>query len=86
MPTPIKKPVNSVTSVAVEPTAPSAVDPANWPTTAMSDILNSTCTTFETISGTLNRKICRPSGPRVISKAVCFIFFKLIPAKISNNL
>ena len=42
LPMPMRKPVNRNTSVAVEPTAPSASAPANCPTTAISDILKST--------------------------------------------
>ena len=43
LPMPIIKPVNSVTRIAVEPTAPSASALENLPTTATSAILNSTC-------------------------------------------
>ena len=50
---PMSRPVNSVISILVEPTAPSAIGPANLPTTAISDILNRTCRILENISGTL---------------------------------
>ena len=62
---PIKKPVNSVTKILVDPTAPSAVDPANRPTTATSDMLNSTCSRLDRASGRLTRRICFASGPSV---------------------
>ena len=52
-------------NVLVEPTAPSAVDPAKRPTTATSDILNSTCSRLESASGRLTRKICLARGPSV---------------------
>ena len=41
-PRPMSIPVNSVTSIEVEPTLPSAPLPAKRPTTAISDILNNT--------------------------------------------
>ena len=62
---PMRKPVNKVTRMLVEPTAPSAVEPANRPTTATSDMLNSTCSRLERASGRLTRKICFASGPSV---------------------
>ncbi len=48
--------MNRVTSVLVEPTAPSAVEPAKRPTTATSDILNSTCSRLESASGRTDQK------------------------------
>ena len=77
VPTPIRKPVNSVTRMVVEPTAPSAAEPANRPTTAMSDMLNSTCSTFEIISGRLKKRICFPRRPCVKSCFSRFIGFIL---------
>ena len=62
----MRKPVNSVTSVDVEPTEPSAVALENLPTTATSAMLNSTCSSCEKISGTLNRKMFLYNGPSVI--------------------
>ena len=41
-PTPMRMPVNSVTAVAVEPTAAMDSEPANRPMTAISAILNRT--------------------------------------------
>ena len=57
LPRPIRKPVNRVTRVEVEPTEPRAAALENFPTTATSAILNSTCSSWEKISGTLKRKI-----------------------------
>ena len=71
---PIRKPVNRVTRMLVEPTAPSAVEPANRPTTATSDMLNSTCSRLESASGRLTRKICFARGPSVRDVVVDFIF------------
>ena len=51
--------------MVVEPTAPRAWEPANRPTTAMSDILKRACNRLERTSGTLKMKICRASGPSV---------------------
>ena len=70
---PIRKPVNRVTRMLVEPTAPSAVDPANRPTTATSDMLNSTCSRLDRASGRLTSKICLASGPSVRVLVVDFI-------------
>ena len=49
----------------VEPTAPSAVEPANRPTTATSDMLNKTCSRLDNASGRLTRRICFARGPSV---------------------
>ena len=57
----------------VEPTAPSAVDPANRPTTATSDMLNSTCSRLDRASGRLTSKICLARGPSVRVLVVDFI-------------
>ena len=65
LPMPIMKPVNSDTRIVVEPTAPRASAPAKRPTTAMSDMLNSTCSTLESISGRLKRTMDGNSGPSV---------------------
>ena len=73
--TPIKNVVNSVTSVVVEPTLPSACEPANCPTTAMSDMLKSTCKRFDSTSGMLNTRICFARGPFVKS---LLTFFSLL--------
>ena len=43
LPMPMRKPVNSVTRMVVEPTAPRASALENLPTTATSAMLNSTC-------------------------------------------
>ena len=51
---PKRRPVESVTRILVEPTAPRAMGPANFPTTATSDMLKTTCRILENISGTLN--------------------------------
>lgn len=67
LPSPIRKPVNRLTSVVVEPTAPSATEPEKRPTTAISDILNSTCSRLEAISGRLNSRICLYREPLVRS-------------------
>ena len=71
---PIRKPVNRLTRMLVEPTAPSAVEPANRPTTATSDMLNSTCSRLESASGRLTRKICLARGPSVSVLVFDFIF------------
>ena len=65
-PRPINSPVNSATYVVVEPTAPSAPSGPNRPTTATSDILNSTCSTLESMSGRLNRSIFFTGEPEII--------------------
>ena len=74
---PMRNPVNSDTRMAVEPTAPRAMGPANRPTTAMSAILKRTCKRLERIRGKLNRKICFPKGPRVRSRNSCFMLFRM---------
>ena len=56
---------DSVTKMLVEPTAPSAVEPANRPTTATSDMLNKTCSRLDNASGRLTRRICFARGPSV---------------------
>ncbi len=66
LPIPIRKPVNRVTSVVVEPTAPRASALENFPTTATSAILKSTCKSCENISGTLKRKIFFHNEPLII--------------------
>ena len=58
-----EKPVNRVTKMLVEPTEPRAVEPANRPTTATSDILKSTCSRLDRTSGRLTRRICLARGP-----------------------
>ena len=70
---PMRKPVNRVTKMLVEPTAPSAVEPANRPTTAMSDMLNSTCSRLDSASGRLTRRICLARGPSVSDLVFDFI-------------
>ena len=76
----MRKPVNRVTKMLVEPTAPSAVEPANLPTTAKSDMLNSTCSRLDSASGRLTRRICLARGPSVSVWVFDFIvddpFFK----------
>ena len=59
LPIPIKKPVNSVTKIAVEPTEPKAFSfiVEKLPTTAISEILNNTCKILEAIRGILNKNI-----------------------------
>ncbi len=70
----------------VEPTAPSAVEPANRPTTATSDMLNKTCSRLDNASGRLTRRICFASGPSVrdlvLDFMLSFSFFspKTVPA------
>ena len=54
---PMRKPVNIVTRIAVEPTDPKANGPAKRPTTAISDILKRTWRTLESISGMLKTKM-----------------------------
>ena len=61
----MRKPVNRVTKMLVEPTEPRAVEPANRPTTATSDILKSTCSRLDRASGRLTRRICLARGPSV---------------------
>ena len=70
----MRNPVNMVTSVAVEPTAPRDRDPANCPITAISAILKSTCSRFDSINGTLKTSIFFPKDPSVRSCIFCFIF------------
>ena len=69
----MRNPVNIVTSVAVEPTAPRDRDPANCPITAISAILKSTCSRLDSISGTLKISIFFPKDPSVRSCIFCFI-------------
>ena len=66
LPMPIRKPVNSVTSIVVEPTAPSASALENLPTTATSAMLNSTCKSCDSISGPLNTSMFFHREPLVI--------------------
>ena len=54
---PMRMPVKSTVSVEVEPTEPSASGPAKRPTTAISAMLNITCSRLEKIKGRLNRTI-----------------------------
>ena len=68
---PMRKPVNSVTSVDVEPTEPSAVSLANLPTTATSAILNMTCNSCEKTSGMLKSRMFFHSDPSVIWISPC---------------
>ena len=58
----------------VEPTAPSAVEPANRPTTATSDMLNKTCSRLDNARGRLTRRICFASGPSVRDLVLDFMF------------
>ena len=62
----MRKPVKRVTKVEVEPTAPSAVEPAKRPTTATSDMLKRICSRLDSTSGRLTSRICLASGPSVI--------------------
>ena len=57
LPMPMRNPVNSDTRIVVDPTAPKASALENLPTTATSAMLNSTCKSCDSISGTLNRSI-----------------------------
>ena len=66
LPIPISTPVNSVTSIVVDPTEPRACELEKLPTTATSAILNSTCKSCDAISGTLNRKMFLYNDPSVI--------------------
>ena len=66
-PRPMRKPVNMVTRVVVEPTEPRAVAPTNCPTTAKSARLKSTWRRFEQMRGRLKVRICLARGPRVMS-------------------
>ena len=79
--TPIKNVVNSVTSVVVDPTLPSACELANCPTTAISDILKSTCNRLDSTSGILNTRICFAKGPLV--KSLLTFFTSLLIFRIS---
>ena len=74
---PMSSPVNSDTRMTVEPTAPKAMVPANRPTTATSAMLNSTCSRFDKISGTLNASTCFPRGP-VVRSFCAAIFLTLL--------
>ena len=65
---------DSVTKMLVEPTAPSAVEPANRPTTATSDMLNKTCSRLDNASGRLTRRICFARGPSVRDLVLDFMF------------
>ena len=67
LPRPIRKPVNSETSIEVEPTEPSACALAKLPTTATSAMLKVTCNICDIISGMLKRNIFRQSEPCVMS-------------------
>ena len=51
----------------LEPTEPNAMEPANWPTTAISARLNRICSTLDSTSGRLNSMICFHSEPLVRS-------------------
>ena len=62
-PRPIRIPVNKKIICVVEPTEPSGIEPANRPTTAISDMLNKTCSKLEKISGMLNASIFFARGP-----------------------
>ena len=75
-PMPIRNPVKSMISVDVEPTDPSASEVENFPTTATSAILKSTCKTCEIISGTLKRIILLHSGHVVMSSEVLSFRFR----------
>ena len=75
LPIPIRNPVNKVTKMVVEPTAPSAMSPENLPTTAISDMLNNTCKMFDAISGKLNKKIFFQRDPVVKSISLVIIIF-----------
>ena len=66
LPIPMRKPVKSVTSVVVEPTAPKASALENLPTTATSAILKSTCKSCDSISGMLKKSIFFQREPCVI--------------------
>ena len=67
LPSPISSPVNSVTRIVVEPTAPSAIAPENLPTTATSARLNSTCKSWDAISGSENSNMFFQSDPVVMA-------------------
>ena len=54
---PIKKPVNIMTRVDVEPTAPKEIGPEKRPMTARSAILKSTCNKLDKIRGMLKMSI-----------------------------
>ncbi len=64
---PSKIPVDNVTKILVDPTAPRAMGPANLPTTATSEILKTTCRILENISGTLKNRIFFHKEPVHIS-------------------
>lgn len=62
----MRKPVNSDTSVVVDPTEPRASALENLPTTATSAMLNMTCKSCDSMSGMLNKKMFFQSDPWVI--------------------
>ena len=66
LPIPIRKPVNRDTRIVVEPTAPKASLLENLPTTATSAMLNSTCKSWDSISGILKNNIFFQRDPSVI--------------------
>lgn len=72
---PMRKPVNRVTKMLVEPTEPRAVEPAKRPTTATSDMLKRTCSRLDRTSGRLTRRICLARGPSVSDFVDELMFF-----------
>ena len=64
---------NNVTKVTVEPTEPNDVLLPNFPTTAISDILNKTCNKFDSIKGMLKINIFLNNEPLIILTSFCFI-------------
>ena len=71
LPMPIRKPVNSVTRMVVEPTAPKASALEYLPTIATSAILKSTCKSCDSMSGALKINMFFHSEPSVIRTSPC---------------
>lgn len=69
------------TTTTVGTTVFPSPEPTNLPTTAISDMLNITCSTFESISGILNKKVFMHSEPLVI--VIPFVFSMI--SKISSQ-
>ena len=79
LPMPIKKPVNSTTSVDVEPTEPRELALPKLDTTNMSDRLKSTCRTLDNMSGSENSIICFHKFPCVRSFSLLIAVLRRLP-------
>ncbi len=77
----MRKMHDPATTTTVGTTIFPSPEPTNLPTTAISDMLNITCSTFESISGILNKKVFMHSEPLVI--VIPFVFSMI--SKISSQ-